>query len=120
MLTAVHDLGARDLDRRFAPLVRQAVRDLRAEGFGRVPKPPASAEAAEASGAPQPIAHRRVYMDRTHGWMDTPIYRRDDLRRGHVIDVPAIAEQRDSTILVLPDQTATVDRGGVIRIRAKT
>ncbi|HET9370064.1 MAG TPA: hydantoinase/oxoprolinase family protein, partial [Vicinamibacterales bacterium] len=34
VLTAVHDLGARDLDRRFAPLVRQAVRDLRAEGFG--------------------------------------------------------------------------------------
>jgi N-methylhydantoinase A len=94
--------------------------NLRAEGFGRVPKPPAPAEVAEASGAPQPAAHRRVYTDRSNGWMETPIYRRDDLRRGQVIDGPAIAEQRDSTILVLPDQTATVDRGGVMRIRAKS
>ncbi len=94
--------------------------NLRAEGFGRVPKPPAPAEPAEVSTAPRPIARRRVYMDRANGWMDTPIYRRDDLRRGHVIPGPAIAEQRDSTILVLPDQVAAVDRGGVMRIRAKT
>lgn len=93
--------------------------NLRAEGFGRVPKPPAPAEPAEVSTAPEPIARRRVYMDRANGWMETPIYRRDDFRRGHVIPGPAIAEQRDSTILVLPDQVATVDRGGVMRIRAK-
>jgi N-methylhydantoinase A len=93
--------------------------NLRAEGFSRVPKPPAPAEAAEDPTAPQSIARRRVYMDRANGWMETPIYRRDDLRRGHALPGPAIAEQRDSTILVLPDQVATVDRGGVMRIRAK-
>ena len=32
---------------------------------------------------------------------------------------PCVVTQRDSTILVLPDQHAIVDRGGVIRIRAK-
>ena len=79
--------------------------NLRAEGFGRVPKPPAAAGARRGvHGAPQPIARRRVYMDRANGWIDTAIYRRDDLRRGHIIPGPAIAEQRDSTILVLPDQ----------------
>jgi N-methylhydantoinase A/oxoprolinase/acetone carboxylase beta subunit len=57
-------------------------------------------------------------MDRTSGWCDTAIYRRDDLRPGHAIAGPAIVTQRDSTILVLPDQSATVDRGGVIRVRA--
>jgi N-methylhydantoinase A/oxoprolinase/acetone carboxylase beta subunit len=35
VLMPAQDLAARDLDRRFAPLVRQAVRDLRSEGFGR-------------------------------------------------------------------------------------
>ena len=32
---------------------------------------------------------------------------------------PCIVTQRDSTVLVLPDQEGTVDRAGVIRIRAK-
>jgi N-methylhydantoinase A len=94
--------------------------NLRAEGFGRVPKPPAPAEPPETAGAPQPFTRRRVYMDRGNGWMETPIYRRDDLRRGHIVPGPAIAEQRDSTILVLPDQVATGDRGGTIRIRSRT
>src|SRR5262245_42192780 len=93
--------------------------NLRTEGFGRVPKPPAPAEAAASGAPPKPIARRRIYMDRAHGWLETPVYRRDDLRHGHVIEGPAIAEQRDSTILVLPDQIATVDRGSVIRIRAR-
>jgi N-methylhydantoinase A len=94
--------------------------NLRVEGFGRVPKPPAPEEPPMASGTPEPVARRRVYMDRSAGWVETAVYRRDDLRRGHAISGPAIAEQRDSTILVLPDQVATVDRGGVVRIRKRS
>jgi N-methylhydantoinase A len=91
--------------------------NLRAEGFGRVPKPPAPPDPAPAAGAPAPYARRRVHVDRVTGWCDAAIHRRDDLKPGHRLAGPAIVTQRDSTILILPDQTALVDRGGVIRIR---
>jgi N-methylhydantoinase A len=94
--------------------------NLRAEGFGRVPKPPAPPDPPPVSAAPAPYAKRRVYMDRSIGWCETAIYRRDDLRPGHRLLGATIVTQRDSTILVLPDQSATIDRGGVIRIRSST
>ncbi|MGH6932591.1 MAG: hypothetical protein ACREEE_09180, partial [Dongiaceae bacterium] len=72
---------------------------------------------APVSGAPAPYARRRVYLDRQAGWCETAVYHRDGLRPGHRIAGPAIITQRDSTILVLPDQAALVDHGGVIRIR---
>jgi N-methylhydantoinase A len=93
--------------------------NLRAEGFGRVPKPPAAPELAAIDGVPTVTSKRRIYFDRSSGWTESAIYRRDDLRRGHRLAGPCIVTQRDSTILVLPDQQAVVDRAGVIRIRAK-
>jgi len=92
--------------------------NLRAEGFGRVPKPPAMPEGEAASGSPIASGRRHLYVDRTSGWTEAAVYRRDDLRRGHRLAGPCIVVQRDSTVLVLPDQTGFVDRGGVIRIRA--
>jgi N-methylhydantoinase A len=91
--------------------------NLRAEGFGRVAKPPAAPEPTMVEGAPTPIASRRIYFDRTSGWLDSTVYRRDDLRRGHRLSGPCVVTQRDSTVLVLPDQRAAVDRAGVIRIQ---
>jgi len=91
--------------------------NLRAEGFGRVPKPPAAPESKVAEGAPTPADKRRIYFDRVSGWIDSAVYRRDDLRRGHRLTGPCVVTQRDSTILVLPDQRAIVDRAGIIRIQ---
>ena len=48
--------------------------------------------------------------------MDTPIYRREALRAGHVVDGPAIVEQLDSTTVILPRQRAEVDRHGLLTI----
>jgi N-methylhydantoinase A len=84
-----------------------------------VPKPPAVPESAAVEDAPVPVGNRRIYFDRGSGWTDSAIYRRDDLKHGHRLLGPCVVTQRDSTILVLPDQHAIVDRGGVIRIRAK-
>jgi len=93
--------------------------NLRAEGFGRIPKPPPLPEAAPRAGAAIAIARRRVYVDRTAGWIEAAVYRRDDLRRGDRLPGACVVTQRDSTVLVLPDQEGAVGRGGVIRIRAK-
>jgi N-methylhydantoinase A len=55
------------------------------------------------------------------GWQDTAIYRRLDLPIGARIDGPAILEQPDTTILIEPGLTGTVDRfGNVIIERGAT
>ena len=93
--------------------------NLRVEGLGRVPKPPLAEEVAASGAAPTPLYSRKVYLDRAAGWVDTPVYRRAALARGQAIAGPAILLQRDSTILVLADQSARVDALGVVRIRAR-
>ena len=95
--------------------------NLRAEGFGRVPKPPAPAEPAEVSS--RAATHRpspRLYgpRERLDGHAHLPPRRPAAAAMSSL--APLSPTQRDSTILVLPDQVAAVDRGGVIRIRAKT
>jgi N-methylhydantoinase A len=49
-------------------------------------------------------------------YVDTPVYRRDLLRQGNVIEGPAIIDQLDSTTVVLPRQRAEVVRFGTIVI----
>ncbi|HKJ60059.1 MAG TPA: hydantoinase/oxoprolinase family protein, partial [Halobacteriales archaeon] len=49
-----------------------------------------------------------VYFDETT--RETPIYDRTALRPGNEIAGPAIVIEDDSTIVVQPDHTATIDR----------
>jgi N-methylhydantoinase A len=49
-----------------------------------------------------------VYFDGSYH--DTPIYDRRDLAPGNEIDGPAIVVEDDSTVVVQPAYTATVDR----------
>ena len=45
-------------------------------------------------------------------WLDTPVFSRDRLPTGATIAGPAIVAQLDTTILIDPGATATVDRLG--------
>ncbi|MBX6353616.1 MAG: hydantoinase/oxoprolinase family protein [Thermoflavifilum sp.] len=57
-----------------------------------------------------PVAKRPVYF---HGeFIQTPVYRREQLLPGTTIKGPAIVEQEDTTIVVEPDMQATVDTCG--------
>ncbi len=62
---------------------------------------------AAAAQAPQPHARRRVHFGQ---WMDTPIFRRHDLKPGMTADGPAIIEQSDTTTVVEPRMRLRVDR----------
>jgi len=53
---------------------------------------------------------RDVWMLEAGGFVDCPIYAREKLLCGNRITGPAIIDQMDSTTVVLPDMTATVDR----------
>ncbi|MEX2648012.1 MAG: hydantoinase/oxoprolinase family protein, partial [Alphaproteobacteria bacterium] len=90
--------------------------NLRLEGLGRIPAPALPEQGEEKPGTPAPAATRPVTLDRARGFAPTPIYPRKSLRPGDRIAGPAIITQRDSTTVVLPGQTARVERHGIVRI----
>jgi len=62
---------------------------------------------AEWSGAPQPSGVRQVRFN--GGWLDTSIFDRGALGREATLAGPAIVEQPDTTVVIDPGATATVD-----------
>jgi N-methylhydantoinase A len=65
------------------------------------------------AGRPEPdearVGERPVYFDEAGDFVVTPIYRRERLLAGHLLNGPAVVEQMDSTTVVLPGQHALVD-----------
>ena len=64
-----------------------------------------------------PKSNRRVLLDITVGWQDTPIFDYTSLRAGHEITAPAIIEAPTTTVAVPPGATASVDRLGNLIMR---
>ena len=58
---------------------------------------------------PRPASEREVVFDEEPAPIRTPIYDRDSLHAGAVVEGPAIIEQLDSTVLVPPGLKAEVD-----------
>lgn len=86
----------------------------RLEAIGHVEKPKLpSGEMHEYK--PRAVEKRNVYFEDT-GWTNTPIYKREALKPGAVIDGPAIIESDESTVLVPPGFTSHVDSYYSIRI----
>ena len=91
------------------------VLNLRSAVIGLRPKidllslAPAVDASVEAARRPS----RRVHLGR---WHDAQVFTRLALPVGAVIDGPAILEQPDTTILILPGQHGTVDRFGNLLI----
>jgi N-methylhydantoinase A len=67
---------------------------------------------ADPSGAE--VGTNEVYFDGSY--VETPIYDRTELRPGDEVTGPAIVVEDDSTIVVQPDHTATVDRYANIEV----
>ncbi|MBK1657019.1 hydantoinase/oxoprolinase family protein [Paracraurococcus ruber] len=83
---------------------------FRIEAIGQVrkaefrPKPLAGPDPAAALEG-----KRDVWLPEAGGWVSVPVYARDRLLPGNRIPGPAIAEQMDSTTVVLPGMAARVD-----------
>jgi N-methylhydantoinase A len=103
-----------------SPELPVEVVSLRVAASGLVPKPhlqkipAAKHEAAEAKRT-----ERKVWFDRA-GPVTTAIYDRYKLRAGHHFIGPAIVEEMDSTVVVYPGWTATVDDFANIIMRRAT
>lgn len=88
------------------------ITNLRLAVVGKV-APLALAGAGEGK-RPEPAARRRVFLGE---WREAPVHRRADLGEGALIAGPAVVDQPDSTVLVLPGWAGTVDRLGNLLIR---
>jgi N-methylhydantoinase A len=83
---------------------------LRLTSVGRIAKPPA--RKLDAGGAPEPKERRPVYYAEADGYVDCPIYDRYALPAGARLAGPAIVEEFDSTTVVHPGFSVSVDETG--------
>ena len=81
---------------------------------GRIP--PLELPAVPERGPAEPIETRRVHI--SGRYVEVPVYARRGLGRDAAIHGPAVIEQEDCTVWVLPGWEATVDPVGSILIRA--
>jgi N-methylhydantoinase A len=63
---------------------------------------------------------RPVYFPETKGYTDCPVYDRYKLRAGDRFEGPALVEDRESTVVIVPDSAARVDRDGNIIVDLST
>ncbi|KKC33511.1 hydantoinase/oxoprolinase family protein [Devosia psychrophila] len=84
----------------------------RLQAIGDVPKAPQAQVAGGTSLEGARAGSRPVYFDATHGWLDTPIYRRGELPAETKFSGPAIINEMSATSLILPGQTVRADGWG--------
>ena len=94
--------------------------NVRLSALTELPKfdpPPISSGSANADKAR--IGEREALFEEYEAYRPVPVYRRDLLRAGNVIDGPAIVEQFDATTVIYPDQRAEIDAVGNLRIQVE-
>jgi N-methylhydantoinase A len=89
--------------------------NLRVVALGRLPEFRVKKRATRTQRALEAVGTREVYFAGRP--VSSPIYVRDLLPKGVEIRGPAIVEQMDSTIVVLPGYRAVADRYGNLLIR---
>jgi len=67
-----------------------------------------------AGGEPKPVSYRKVYFGE---WVETPVYRRENLPRGFKADGPVVIEERHSVTVVPPRWRVEVGKMGVLELR---
>lgn len=101
-----------------APKEPADIVSLRVTVLGRMTKPPRN-EVASGKAVPEAAAlraHKPVYFRSAGDFVSTPVYKRELLRRGNVIEGPALIEEHASTTVVQPGDTVQVDRFGNLQI----
>ncbi|MDN5654311.1 MAG: hydantoinase/oxoprolinase family protein [Kocuria sp.] len=98
--------------------------NLRVSGIGPITRPE-TRHIASSTGAPAleqraQTAIRPVCFDAADGFVDTPVYWRENLLDGDVITGPAIIEEFGSTAPLHPEFTARIDRAANIIITRTT
>ena len=91
--------------------------NLRVTALGSLPRPPSNPAAQSAAVAPTPMSARRVRLSRDRGFVETPVYDREQLAPGAEVEGPAVIEQRDTTTLLASGYRSRTDAHGNLVIR---
>jgi N-methylhydantoinase A len=89
----------------------------------RTAAPPSVSEvrfAGQVSHGPALIEHRPAYFAEAGRFLETPVYARQALAAGTSFTGPALIEEAESTAVVGPSATSTVDEFGNIIMRVRT
>ena len=87
--------------------------NLRVTGIGPIRKPEIQEVAPGTGSGDARTGSRRVFFDE---WLETPVYDRDRLGAGDLVEGPAVLEEFGSTLPLHPGFTARVDRFGNLQI----
>lgn len=92
---------------------------LRCAVIGSRPKVRAQALVRDSSrtGSLAPTAHRKVFFE--GGFRDCPVYDRFELPLGSTFSGPAVVQQPDTTTIIEPSMTVSVDVLGNLIIRTE-
>jgi len=90
--------------------MRPMLAALRTTVIGRRPRSEGVRTVSHVARREPPRAHRPVWF--AGQWLDTPIVARDALSAGDVLTGPLIVEQLDTTTVIEPGDTATIDAQG--------
>ncbi len=82
--------------------------NLRVSGIGPIRRPEIR-RFEETGGAPRPRSRRPVCFDPAAGYVETPVFWREDLEPGAGVTGPAVVEEFGSTVPLHPGFTARVD-----------
>ncbi len=80
---------------------------------------PALSRLEPATGPSEPSGTRKLFVIDRDEWVSAPVYRRDALAAGHQIEGPAVVDQLDSTVVILPGFVAEVDPFGTLILTRK-
>lgn len=72
--------------------------------------------AARQHGTFEPAARRLVYFDQKTKFVDCPIYDRESMYAGDQVEGPAVMEQMDSTVVIMPGWRARLEETGILRL----
>jgi N-methylhydantoinase A len=87
----------------------------RVDAMGPLPRLPATSP-GEGRAEAEPKGERSVFFPERGGYISCPVYIREQLAPGFQSVGPAIVEERESTLVILPDLPFSVDAESSIRI----
>ena len=86
--------------------------NFKVRGIGRVVRPTLKERTKGSSDASSALIGKRKVFFRSSGWIECPTYDRTKLNEGNRIGGPAVVNEFDSTILILPQHEALVNKFG--------
>ncbi len=102
-----------------APVEPAEIVSLHSSVIGITDKPVAKPLTGSATAGRQPAAQataRKVYLTESSGYVDTPVYARNDLSPGQRIAGPALIEEHASTTVIFPGDRLEVSAYGDLLI----